>query len=373
MKNFTFSIPVKIVFGSGRISELTQYISDDIERILIVSEKNVAEKSKAVDTVRKLLDNKKVWVFLDVEENPSFETVAIGGDIARKNNCQLVIGIGGGSPMDAAKGIAMLATNHEPLRNLIEMSDLPSDPLPVICIPTTSGTGSEVTPYAVFTDREGKNKCGYGNDKIFPQLALLDPELSFSMPKSVTINTGLDALTHSIEAYLSTESFEMDDIIALESIKKVIKHLPGAANNNHHDMEAMAYASMLGGIAITHGGTILLHIMGYPLTVYKQIPHGKANAILLPAVIDYLRIHSTVKEKIKIIDDLFKTVGGIKKFVNDLGVSTNLKDYGIKESDLATYTKKVIVKGDIKITPAIINAEDITEIYKSTFTESLNH
>ncbi len=365
MKDFSFSLPVNIIFGSGRINELAQHISEDIQRILIVSEKNVAEKSLALTAVKDQLEGKDLWIFLDVEENPSFETVEAGGVLARQNDCQLIIGVGGGSPMDAAKGIAMLATNKESLKNLIEMPDLPTDPLPVICIPTTSGTGSEVTPYAVFTDRSGKNKCGYGHDKIFPQLALLDPELSFSMPKQVTINTGLDALTHSIEAFLSTESFAMNDMIALESIRKVIDHLPGAAKNNHTDMEAMAYASMLGGIAITHGGTILLHIMGYPLTVYQEIPHGKANAILLPSVIDYLRLHSTVKDKIAILDQMFSAAGGIKEFVNKLGVSTKLSDYGIQESDFDHYVKKVIVKGDLKITPAKIEEQDIYKIYQA--------
>ena len=267
--------------------------------------------------------------------------------------------------MDAAKGIAMRVTNDAYLKELIEMDELPSKPLPVICVPTTSGTGSEVTPFAVFTDRKGKNKCGYGNKDIFPILALLDPALTDTVPESVLINTGLDALTHSIEAYLSTEAFEMNDMIALESIRQVIDNLKKAKEKNEEALDAMAYASMLGGIAITHASTILLHIMAYPLTVYHGIPHGKANAILLPAVMDFLREYSSVKSKIATLDQIFKSVGGIRGFVNDMGISSSLSDHGISESELSTFVKKVIVKGDIKITPAKVTEKEILEIYKA--------
>src|SRR4030043_1344692 len=216
MKNFNFHLPVKIVFGCGRITELYDLIDGHISRILIVSENNLAERSTSVDLVLKQLIGKEVFKFMEVEENPSFETIERGKEIALKNDIQLIIGVGGGSPMDAAKGIAIAFTNSDSLRNLIQKERLPNDPLPVICIPTTSGTGSEVTPYAVFTDRISQNKCGYANPKIFPRSAIVDPELTYTMPEPVIINTGLDALTHSIEAFLSTESFPMNDLIAVE-------------------------------------------------------------------------------------------------------------------------------------------------------------
>ncbi len=365
MKAFDFSIPTRIIFGLGRIAELAKHIPMSTKRIMLVSEQNLFQHSQAVQKVLEQLNDFEVDLFLEVEENPSFETVERAGHLAREANCDLIIGVGGGSPMDAAKGVAMVATNSLSLRNLIGVESLPNPPLPVICIPTTSGTGSEVTPYAVFTDRAGGNKCGYGNDLIFPVVSILDPELTFSMPKSVVVNTGLDALTHSIEAYLSTLSNPFNDLMALESIERVITHLPGAAKGNEEDLAVMAYASMLGGIAITHGGTILLHIMAYPLTVYHGIPHGKANAILLPAVLDFLRIHSNVKDKIERIDDVFTPLDGITSFINGLGVSTKLADYGIQAHEFDGFAEKVIVKGDIAITPAEVSREDIKSIYQS--------
>ena len=362
-ENFNFHLPVSIVFGNGRIKELKNLIPENVSRILLVSEKNLAENTLVVTTVTDQLNGFDVKLFLDVEENPSFETVKRAGELAREHKSQLIIGLGGGSPMDTAKGVAICATSQGSLSELISLDILPADPLPVICIPTTSGTGSEVTPYAVFTDRKNRNKCGYANEKIFPLVALVDPDLSFSMPQPVIANTGMDVITHSIEAFLSMDATPMSDVFAVESIHRVIRHLGLAYQKSKPAMSEMAYASMLGGIAITHGGTILLHIMGYPLTVYRNIPHGKANAIMLPSFLNFMREHSFVKEKVRVIDDLFRERGGIERFVNDLGISTNLSNYGIREEDIDEFVEKVIVKGDVKITPASITEKEIRDIY----------
>ena len=226
-------------FDISGFNELRDYIPENIQRILLVSEKTVAENTPAVRMVTDQLKGIDVTLFFDVEENPSIETVEKAGQLSREHNSQLVIGIGGGSPMDAGKGVAMCATTIESLSDLISMESLPADPLPVICIPTTSGTGSEVTPYAVFTDRNGKNKCGYENAKIFPSVALVDPELTFTMPESVVINTGMDVLTHSIEAFLSIKAFPLNDLLAVESIQLVLKNLKQAVRKNK---EAMSWS-----------------------------------------------------------------------------------------------------------------------------------
>ena len=366
MKNFNFYLPTKIIFGCGRINDLKELTAGSTDRIMIVSERNLAENTNIVNMVLGILKGKQVSVFLDVEENPAFETIEKGKIIARENNIQLIIGLGGGSPMDAAKGIALAAANTGNLRTLINMADLPNNPIPIICIPTTSGTGSEVTPYAVFTDRITGNKCGYANPKIFPIVSIVDPELTYSMPEQVTINTGLDVLAHSIESYLSTDGFPMNDIIALEAVKIVLTNLKNATHNDKDAMNAMSYASMLGGIAITHGGTILPHIMGYPLTVFHNIPHGRACIIMLPAVLAFLRANSFIKDKIEKLDKLFEELNGIEGFLHTLGVSFKLSSYGVEETEIDEYVKKVIVKGDIKITPAVVTEKDIKDIYVSS-------
>ena len=185
------------------------------------------------------------------------------------------------------------------------------------------------------------------------------------MPESLLINTGCDVLTHAIEAYLSTESFALCDSLAIHSIEQVIKNLPGASKKSLEAMNAMAYASMVAGICITHGGTILLHIMGYPLTSFYNIPHGLANAILLPTFLNFIKKESRVTKKIDRLEKLFAPVGGIEKFMNDLNISCKLTDYGIKQADLDIFAKKTIVKSDVLITPAKITEQDIYNLYLS--------
>lgn len=267
--------------------------------------------------------------------------------------------------MDAAKGCAVLAVNSGDMRDYMKGKTMENDPLPVVCIPTSSGTGSEVTPYAVFTDPADQSKGGFGHPGIFPRFSIIDPDLTFSMPESVVINTGLDALTHSIEAYLSTEAFELNDALALHSIEVILKDLPAASRKDKEAMSRMAYASMVAGIAITHAGTILLHIMAYPLTVFHNMAHGKANAVLLPAFMEFMKEKSRVKEKVSRLEEIFKQVGGIKEFVNSFNISTRLADYGIKESEFDVFVKKTIIKSDIAITPAKITEADIFSIYQS--------
>ena len=367
MKNFNFNIPTKAIFGKGRISEIGEHLKPFPGRVLIVTDKTIAQKTDAVGKLKSNIGS-DILIFDAIEENPSFESVRKGALFAVDNGAKVVIGVGGGSPMDAAKGIAMLAVNNGDLSDILSRKPLENVPLPIICIPTTSGTGSEVTPYLVFTDRENGNKVGYGNPSIFPKFSIIDPELTYSMPENVIVNTGLDALTHSIEAFLSIDSYQMNDILALQSIETVIANLSKAKTKDTCAMDAMAYASMLGGITITNAGTILLHIMAYPLTVFHNIPHGLANGILLPEFMNYMKAKSTVREQVAHLEGKFKHFGGVKSFIEEgLGISTRLADYGIEESEFGKFASRTIIKGDIKITPAPVTEQDIIEIYSCAF------
>jgi len=300
--DFKFYLPTEIIFGCGKIKELHQLIDKEITTILIVTDKNVFEKPEVCDAVLSQLKDFRIEVFDDVEENPSFTTIKKGIKIAQDNDVQLILGIGGGSPMDAAKGIAAFAPNKGNIKEYFEGKILSNDPLPVICIPTTSGTGSEVTPYAVFTDLKVGKKLCFSNPKIFPRFSIIDPNLTYSMPEHVTLNTGVDALIHAIEAYLSIKAFPLNDLFAIRSIKLVLENLNLASQNDKEAMNKLAYASMLAGICITHAGTILLHIMAYPLTIYHNIPHGRANAILLPAFIAFMERESHLAQKVNLVE-----------------------------------------------------------------------
>lgn len=365
MREFNFYLPTQIVFGEKRIRELGERIVDFSDSVLLVTDKNVAQKTELADQVLKLLKNRKTVLFDEVEENPSLATLEKVKKIARDARVKTVIGLGGGSPMDAAKGAALLCVNDKKMNEYLGGAEVQNPPLPVICLPTTSGTGSEATPFAVFTDPKDQSKKGFSHPGLFPKLSILDPELTYSMPEEVVINTGLDALTHAIEAYLSMETFELNDLLAFKSIEIIINNLEGAAQKNHDAMGKMAYAAMLAGAAIAHASTILLHIMGYPLTVFHHLPHGKANAVLLPAFLDFMGRSSFIKEKVEGVQSFFKPFGGVVRYVNSLGVSTRLKDHGVMQEQLPEFVEKVIVKGDVKITPAEVTRDTIQEIYES--------
>lgn len=364
MNAFDFHFPTKIVFGRGRVKELGAHLPAGIDKFAIVTDGTIARKTSILERVIKSLPAKEVEVFDRVEENPSIETVEEAGREAREFGAGVVIGLGGGSPMDAAKGAAMLAANPGPLRGYLGGQAMSRPPLPVIAVPTTSGTGSEATPFAVFTDKAAEQKVGYGHPGIFPVLALVDPELTYSMPVPVVIDTGLDVLAHAVEAYLSTIAFPLSDALALQAIGVVIAELPRAAGKEAEAMDRMAAASTVAGAAIAHASTILPHIMGYPLTVFHGVPHGRASAIMLVHVLAALREKSSCPDKVGIIDRMFETKGGLKGFLKELGVSAKLSDYGVRNDELGLYAAKTIVKGDVKITPADVTVEGLEKIYR---------
>ncbi len=363
MKSFTFHNPTKIIFGKNKIREIAAIIPIKYERIFIVSDNNLSKNTDILVKLIRELDEFEIMLFDKVEENPSFETINKGGRQASSFEADLIIGIGGGSCMDAAKGIAVTASHAEPIEKYTGSLCRIKNTLPLICIPTSSGTGSEVTPFAVFTDKKNETKVGLSHPAIFPTIALIDPELTYSMPREVIINTGLDALSHAVEAYLSMDSFEMNNQIALQCIQLVSENLMMAALKAPEAMDNMAYASMLGGIAISHASTILPHIMGYPLTVYHNVPHGRACVILLPAFLEYLADNDSVKRKLDQINKIFEPYKGLRSFLAGLTVSTKLSSYGVTEDEIPNYVEKTIVKGDIKITPGNIDREIITKIY----------
>jgi alcohol dehydrogenase class IV len=366
MRPFSFHMPVRAVFGAGRLAELPGLIPARLQRILVVTDPGLTRHGAALGALGAALAGRTWDVFDEVDENPTFASADTGAARARAFGAQAIIGLGGGSPLDAAKGVALLSTNDGTLGEYMKGRRQTRDALPIIALPTTSGTGSEVTPYAVFTDTDARTKGAISHPSLFPLVSVIDPVLTYSMPEALVVATGLDALTHAVEAYLSTDGFPVNDRIALEAVETVLAHLPAARHKDPSAMDAMAYASMLGGMAITHASTILPHIMGYPLTVFYRMPHGLANAVLLPEFLRYLAIHSTVPDKVAHLAGLLAPHGGLTAFIEDLGVSCRLRSYGMTQDDIACFVPRVIVKGDVTITPAPITEAVIAALYAAS-------
>lgn len=366
MDPFEHHLPTRVVFGENTLMRVGDFLSPSHDRIVIVTDRQVAAQTPAIRILRQALGDRVVAAIEDTEENPGIDSVERGAQTARVGSANLILGVGGGSCLDAAKGVALLASGRRRLTDILGGAHPEHDPLPTICIPTTSGTGSEVTPYAVFTDRASRLKRGYANEKLFPIAAIVDPVLTYSMPSELIVNTGMDVVTHAIEAFLSKDATPLSDVLALQALEIAAGELDPAREGNRAAMQRMAYASTVAGMAIARAGTILLHIMAYPLTVHHGVPHGRANAILMPAFLDFMERRSTQPERLRIVLELFDRNGMTpEQFVQSHGIEARLSACGVDEDELGGFAQQTIVKDDVRITPAAVSADEILEIYRA--------
>jgi alcohol dehydrogenase class IV len=249
--------------------------------------------------VKKALERHSISsvIFDKIESNPTVQHCRAAAELAKEENVDFVVGIGGGSPLDAAKVTAILATNSIDDETLFSNA-FSRPPLPIAAVPTTAGTGSEATPYSIMTNTAIQSKSTVVSDSIFPRVAFLDAAYTDSLPRTVTIHTALDALSHAVESYLSGRATDISSFIALESIRIMGACLPFLRDNSAIDRtvrDRLLYASLLGGVAIAHTATTALHAMGYPLTYFKSIDHGRANGLLLCEYLKYIFAHDSRK------------------------------------------------------------------------------
>lgn len=301
MLNLSFFMPTKVIHSDQGVSKHQEEFSKLGKRALIVTGKHSAALSGALDDVMSVLKTAGIAFdhFDQVENNPSLANVEEGSRMARQFLPDFIIAIGGGSPLDAAKAIAALAVNPISAAQLYE-GEL-GNPLPIIAIPTTAGTGSEVTPYSVLTIPEEQTKKGFGSPALFPKVAFLDQRYLRSVPQAVMLDTAVDAFSHLVEGYLSTTANSASDLLALEGMRiwgqSLTKLSHGQIDDNTRNN--LLIASTLGGMTISHTGTTIVHALGYPLTYYHNIPHGQANGYLLG---EYLKLASTVEpDKVKAV------------------------------------------------------------------------
>lgn len=288
---FKFQLPTKVYFGTGCISQNRAELASLGRRALIVTGGRSARESGALADICSELKKFDIEynIFDKVENNPSVDTVEAGGSEAKRFGADFIIGIGGGSPLDASKAVAVLAVNEIDPVELFK-NTFTNKPLAVIAIPTTAGTGSEVTPYSILTRKDLQTKISFGNADTFPVIAFLDPRYTESQPLEVTVNTAVDAFSHCLEGYIGKRRTPASDILALEGIGLFGQCLGCLKTGKimSEDRENLLYMSMIGGMTIAHTGTTIVHGAGYNLTYFKGIPHGKANGFIMP---EYLRFN----------------------------------------------------------------------------------
>lgn len=284
----TFSVPGLIVTGAGSVNDVAAHVRRlNATRVLLVTDAFFAANGTAARVVALLAAGEvTATVFAGVQPDPTVENVAAGLAQFHRDGAEAIVALGGGSPIDAAKAIAVLATNDSPLYRYTPQHPIPHPGVPVVAIPTTAGTGSEVTQVAVITDTERDVKMMIRDPHLLPVVAIIDDELSRTMPPALTAHVGVDTLTHGIEAYVSRRATPLTDPIALSCIRLVAAHLE-TAWRTPGDREAragMAIAACQGGMAFSNSSVALVHGMSRPIGAIFHVPHGLSNAVLLPTV-----------------------------------------------------------------------------------------
>jgi len=297
----------RIIFGLNAIAENHSALAGLGKKALIViGQGGSARRIGALDDLCQALKQLDItWGLFDqVEANPSIETVRQGAQLARDCAVDFIIGIGGGSPLDAAKAIAILAVNEASEEELLNQQF--GDVLPLIAIPTTAGTGSEITPYSILTFPALETKKSIASPKIIPRLAILDPGYTRDLSYRITVDTAVDAYSHALESYLAVRANPLSELYAREALSILgpeLRKLLESPDLDLQQREALLYGSMLGGMAISTTGTSIPHALGYCLTYFKDVPHGRANGMIMPAYMDFNRrksSHPKIMEALRI-------------------------------------------------------------------------
>jgi alcohol dehydrogenase len=348
--SYQLSLPQKILFGERILDTL----SDEVERLklkkaLIVTDIGVYQ-SGLVMPIKEQLSRAKVTsdVFSKAELEPSLMGLDNAAENFRKGNYEAIIGVGGGSSIDTAKGLSVLLAHGGKGCDYIGTDKIPGSGIPLLTIPTTAGTGSEVTNIAIFSDTEKELKVGMVSNYLLAKVALVDPVLTYGCPRNVTAASGIDALVHAIECYTSLKANNFTDSVAIKAMQLISGNLKAAVSNgaNKSARNAMAEGAMLAGIAFCNSGVAAVHALAYPLGARFHISHGVANGLLLPYVMKYNLSSATTRyayiaeilgEQIKGLSPLDVADMGIQavnKLVKDIGIPHRLRDLNVPKEAL---------------------------------------
>ncbi|MET4692590.1 L-threonine dehydrogenase [Endozoicomonas lisbonensis] len=379
MSAMKFFMPQVNQMGNGcleaSISDITKL---GFKKALIVTDKVLNDIGLVGSVVEKLAEEGITSVVFDgTQPNPTCGNVEAGLKLLQENDCDFVISLGGGSPHDCAKGVALVAANGGNIRDYegVDVSEKPQFPL--VAINTTAGTASEITRFCIITDEERHVKMAIVDKNTTPLMSVNDPALMTGMPKSLTAATGMDALTHAVEAYVSIAATPVTDCCAIKAIELISEHLETAVNNGD-DMEAreqMAYAQLLAGMAFNNASLGYVHAMAHQLGGFYDLPHGVCNAVLLPHVQAFNaqvapeRLAHVAKALGENIEGLTaeeaaqKAVEAIKALSARIDIPAGLKALNVKEEDFPTLTENALKDACGLTNPKQATAEEITAIF----------
>lgn len=376
-----YFIPTVNLIGAGAVNDIgTRIKTIGGTKVLIVTDAGLAKMGIA-DKIKGLVEDAdiKAVVFDGAEPNPTDMNVDAGFALWKKEKCDALISLGGGSSHDCAKGIGLLASNGGRIHDY-EGVDKSSNPfVPFIAINTTAGTASEMTRFCIITDTSRKIKMAIVDWRVTPNMSINDPELMVGKPPALTAATGMDALTHAVEAYVSTAATPLTDSAALMAIKLIAKYLPIAVANGSNMLarEQMAYAQFLAGMAFNNASLGYVHSMAHQLGGYYNLPHGVCNAILLPHVEQFNLIACAERlrdvaialgenvDGLSVNDAAQKAIDSIKKLSSAIGIPSGLKELGVKEEDFEIMAKNAKADACQLTNPRTATLEQVIEIFKN--------
>jgi alcohol dehydrogenase class IV len=360
--NFSVYQPTRVVFGDGAVAETALELKRlGVERAVIVTDKLLREKTDVVARVEKALGARHAGTYDGVIPDTGVEVIDQGAAFCRSVHCDGLISVGGGSAIDTAKGMAIVLTEGGSIRDHQGASRLTRRQTPHLSIPTTAGTGSEVSLYIVVKDHERHEKMHFMEDRIIPDVAILDPSVTLGMPKMLTAATGLDALTHAIEAYTSVNKNPIADGLALQAIRMIHQYLPAACENGQDKVARgqMLLAANVAGQAFNSTGVGLVHAMAHVIGARHGVHHGTANAICLPHVIKfnsdelgarYRDVALAMDLDVRRLSDEaagHAAADAVTQLLTKTGLPTRLRDVKVPESELASMAEGSLSDGAI--------------------------
>lgn len=379
---FVYSIPTRIVYGCNACCTLQEELLRlGIKRALLVTDKGVAQTA-AFSRIQGQLEKAAVSfsVFSHLDSEPTVSTIEEGLRISREEGCDGVIGLGGGSPLDTAKTISMLHPNSGSVQDFVGKDSLPYAPLPLMAIPTTSGTGSEATRWSLILDEEVGVKLAIGCWESMPDTALCDPLLTLTKPPGLTAACGLDALTHAIEALISTNSQDISQAMALKSIALIGANLYQAVMNGE-DIQArdkMMMGSLTAALAFNVAGVTSVHAISHVVGARCRIPHGVANAFLLPHVMEHSLFGAVDGLALiyralggsplqEVMEEARASVDAVQSLLVDIGLNGGLMEYGLQEEEIPNLAREAALNPNHLLNPQPVDVDDISTILQKAF------
>ena len=371
----------EFVFGPGALNLAGRYAKNlAANNILLVSDDGVIKAGWTAKVIKCLEDSGiSCTLYSNVTPNPRAEEVMAGAEVYKKEHCDVIVAVGGGSPMDCAKGIGIVSTNHKNILNFEGVDQIPVPGPPLICIPTTGGTSADVSQFAIITDLERKVKISIVSKMVVPDIALIDPVTTTTMSSHLTAATGLDAFSHGVEAYVSNASSPVTDLFALESIRLISQNLVQAIKepDNLKRRAQMMLGSLEAGLAFSNASLGATHAMTHSLGGYLDLPHGELNSIVLPHVIKFN--YDAIPERYDHIGEMMGLnviglspnekkavlIDEVNRIRTEAGITRTLRQIGVTKENLLVLASKAIKDACLVTNPCPMSIEDLIEVYKA--------